>query len=375
MCNGISIATDFSDYITDYVLERSELLFLAFDGRGRVICANRSAEELLPAPISEQTIDQLFIDFNGELHPETLGDSNKQRMFSLNTKSGRPVSYMFSFLRRPGNIVLAFGGLDYAQIHSANEKLFDSVNEISNLTRELHKKNVELERLNELKNRFLGIAAHDLRNPAGAIMGFSDILKSELSETLGADNLEILEMIHSQSQYMLEIINNFLDFAAIESGRMNVHLEPADLCVILKECVALYESLAAKKKIQMDYMCDLRTAEVPVDAQKIKQVVNNLLSNALKFSHPSSVVTLRLEDRGQELAISVSDQGQGIPQEEQEKLFKPFTQTSVRSTEGEKSTGLGLSIVKKIVEAHKGRIEVESQVGTGTTFLIVLPKS
>jgi two-component system, OmpR family, sensor kinase len=246
-------------------------------------------------------------------------------------------------------------------------------NELANAHRELAKQNFELERLNRLKTQFLGMAAHDLRSPAGNILSCSDFLLEEAASVLNAEQLEFLSIIRSTSESMLHLIDDFLDVSAIESGRLRLDRRPSDPRQLLARTVALNAVLAQKKGIQVALEIEGVLPELSLDEGKIAQVLNNLISNAVKFSQPGTRVAVRAAAADGGMRIEVRDQGPGIPEEERGKLFQPFGRTSVRSTAGESSTGLGLAIVRKIVEGHGGRIWVESRVGVGSAFLFTLP--
>jgi two-component system, OmpR family, sensor kinase len=246
-------------------------------------------------------------------------------------------------------------------------------NELANLQRELAKKNVDLERLNEEKNRFLGIAAHDLRNPLNAIQMYSEFLLEEATDNLDAEQMEFVSIIHTSSQFMLQLVNDLLDVAKIEAGKLELNVGPGDLVCLAKNNVKLNATLASRKDIRVEFDHSEPSLVIMVDEAKMEQVLNNLISNAVKFSSPGSSVRVRVEKAGSKALVSVEDQGQGIPAEEWDSLFRPFQKTSVRSTGGEESTGLGLAIVHKIVQGHDGRVWVESEVGKGSKFFVELP--
>ena len=174
---------------------------------------------------------------------------------------------------------------------------------------------------------------------------------------------------------MLDLVNDLLDVNAIEAGRLELKMDTIDLTKYLKECYD--ENLVLSKAKSIELVLDLEP-ELPVivmDPHRIDQVMNNLINNAIKFSYPNTTITLQARVLDQEVAISVRDQGQGIPADEVKNLFTEFGRTSVRPTAGEKSTGLGLAIVKRIVELHGGRIWVESKVGMGSIFTFTLPQA
>lgn len=260
-----------------------------------------------------------------------------------------------------------------------NENVYDQLsrlnNQFANLQRELTQKNMALERLNEQKNRFLGMAAHDLRNPLGVILGYSEFLIEDTNAPLSPDKAEMVSIIRNSSQFMLNLVNDLLDIATIESGKLRLNQEPTDLNRLLGQVASLNQVLATPKEIQIHYATLDTLPPLLLDQQKLIQVLNNLLSNAVKFSPPQTTVQISLKRESDGVVVAVKDQGQGIPPSEMDKLFKPFSVTSVRSTAGEKSTGLGLTISRRIIEGHGGRIWAQSEVGDGATFGFSLPLS
>lgn len=256
---------------------------------------------------------------------------------------------------------------------STYEDLSRLNNELANLQRELAKKNAELTRLNEIKNHFLGMAAHDLRNPLGNIYNFADLLESK-SENFTEKQLRFIQHIKAQSLYMANLVNDLLDFSAIETGKIYLNLQPANLNDLINKTLELSNSLAGKKNIQIDFSPSTSPIELTIDTDKIEQVINNLLTNAIKYSHPDTQIKIQIKDSDEAITIHVTDQGLGIDEDEVSVLFKPFQRTSNQATSGERSTGLGLFICKRIIEAHQGKIHVKSQKGMGSEFYFSLPK-
>jgi len=246
-------------------------------------------------------------------------------------------------------------------------------NELANAQRELVKKNSELAKLNEMKNQFLGIASHDLRTPLSIILSYSDFLLAETAPTLAPEHAEFLRTIQSSTEFMLSLVNNLLDISKIETGRLDLDLWPTDILGIIENNMMLNGVLAAKKGITLSFSHDDPILPIQIDGPRIEQVLNNLFANAIKFSQPGTAIDLHIAQSDGSTTITVRDQGEGIPQEEIHKLFLPFEKTSTRSTHGEQGAGLGLAIVRKIVEAHGGSIAVESMVGSGSTFTVRLP--
>ncbi|MDA8403198.1 MAG: response regulator [Desulfobacteraceae bacterium] len=242
---------------------------------------------------------------------------------------------------------------------------------IVGLERKLLEKQRELTNNNQMKNKFIGIVAHDLRNPLISIRGFSELLIKD-SQNFTSEQNEFLDIIHTTSRNMLAMINDLLDISRIESGNMLLDLQPGALKVMILERIQIVSLQAAKKHITIHK--DLSTIpEIVFDHHRMGQAVDNLVTNAIKFSPSGSNVYIKLKKVKSNVHFDVTDEGPGIPQEEQHLLFSEFHRLSVRPTGGETSTGLGLTIAKKIIEAHNGKIEFESREGRGSTFRLILP--
>jgi signal transduction histidine kinase len=246
-------------------------------------------------------------------------------------------------------------------------------NDLTNLHRALAKRNAQLVALNEQKNRFLGMAAHDLRNPLGNIYSLAGFLEEDAELVLSDDQRDFVVTIRETSRFLLDLVTDLLDVAAIEAGHLNLRCELTDLGAIVAASVKTHRLLASNKEIHVDFVAAGSAPPISVDPGKIAQVVNNLIDNAVKFSPRGGSVSVRVAAGAGETVVSVADHGPGIPAGELAGLFKPFGTASVRGSEGEPSTGLGLSIARRIVEGHGGRIWVESEVGTGSTFAFSLP--
>jgi two-component system, OmpR family, sensor kinase len=246
-------------------------------------------------------------------------------------------------------------------------------NELTTLQRELIKRTVELEKLNEQKNEFVGIAAHDLRNPLQIITNYSRLLLTERVGALTPQQHKMVSAISRSSDFMLRLVTDLLTISQFEAGRLQLDLRPTDLVNLIGKNIELNRLLAEQKQIHLSLSIDEELPPLLLDPSKIEQVLNNLIQNAIKFSFPNTYIEVRLARNERGVVISVKDEGQGIPAGEMDKLFKPFHKTSVRSTEDEPSTGLGLAIVKRIILGHQGEIWAESQEGAGSTFYISLP--
>lgn len=248
-------------------------------------------------------------------------------------------------------------------------------NELADAQRELAKKNVELARLNEQKNQFLGIAAHDLRNPLEVILIYSQFLDDEAGESLDEQQLKFVRTIRQSSRFMLRLVNDLLDVSRIEAGRLVLDLEPVDLARLVEENVARNRALSMRKRVAVELTIEERPPTMRLDHSKIEQVLDNLISNAVKYSAESTPVEITLSVADGMATITIRDHGPGVPEDAVDRIFKPFERGPRAASSDVKSTGLGLAIVKRIVEGHRGTISVQSKEGEGSTFYVSLPLS
>jgi signal transduction histidine kinase len=232
----------------------------------------------------------------------------------------------------------------------------------------------QLSKANAAKNKFLGMAAHDLRNPLASIRGIAEFLRDGAVGALNADQRDLVQTIHTASHSMLDLVNELLDLTAIEAGELKLRLEAHQLDELVAKGVAMINREALKKKTQIVFEPH-PTVELRADGPKMKQVIDNLLSNAVKYSPPGSLVQaiVGIDRAHGTCSFSVRDQGPGIPENERDKLFKDFSRLSSQPTGGEKSTGLGLAICRKIIDAHHGAIVAENLPGRGCEFRVTLP--
>jgi len=247
-------------------------------------------------------------------------------------------------------------------------------NELMTMQREMVKKTRQLEALNQEKNMYLGIAAHDLRNPIGNILNLSKLLQDDLQDQLSEENTLYFGLINSSCEFLLRLISDVLDFSQIESGQMSLEMQTIDLRKLVLQQVEYARKNALAKGLELSF--DSQGEEpflVDGDSVRLTQVVDNLVSNAVKFSSAPNRVEVFLQKKADSVLFVVRDHGPGITLQEQGSLFQPFNKATARPTAGERSTGLGLSIVKRIVDAHKGTIELESEPGQGTTIRVWLP--
>ena len=267
------------------------------------------------------------------------------------------------------------GANDFLHKPFLSEEFYCCINQNIQTTefiQQIQASNKQLINLNNLKNKFLGMASHDLRNPIVSIRGFSELLLSEAVGVLNDEQKEFLSITNDVSNNMLLLLNELLDISVIESGKLTLNIQPGLLSQLIEKSCKLNKVNAEKKEIQLISHIK-NVGELPYDEKRISQVLDNLMSNAIKYSEKNTQITVTLEKNNNWAKVSVKDQGQGLSTEDQSKLFGEFQRLSSQPTGGENSTGLGLSIVKKIVELHGGNIGVKSVLGKGSTFYFELP--
>jgi len=239
----------------------------------------------------------------------------------------------------------------------------------------------QAEEANHAKSIFLAATSHELRTPLNAIIGFSDILIAHVGKQLQPRHARFLDNIHSSGQHLLAVINNILDLSKIEAGRMEIHPEPMVLREVVLGIAAVMKGVTTLRKITIDADIPQELPIIEADLTLIKQILYNLMSNAVKFSPERSTVTVAARHLGpvesplaeETIEIRVVDRGMGIDPKDHELIFQEFRQA--RGTRGERpqGTGLGLALVKRFIELHRGTIRVESELGHGSMFVVLLP--
>jgi GAF domain-containing protein len=240
------------------------------------------------------------------------------------------------------------------------------------LYRELEKKGRQLEAASQHKSEFMANMSHELRTPLNAIIGFSEVLLERMFGEVNEKQTEYLRDILESGRHLLSLINDILDLSKIEAGRMELELTDFHLPTALDNALILVRERAARRGITLQATVDPRLGDVRADERKIKQVVLNLLSNAIKFTPEGGRIEVRAVPIDGSVEVAVSDTGVGIAPEDQDAIFEEFRQVGVSSAKQE-GTGLGLTLCRKFVELHGGKIWVKSQVATGSTFTFTIP--
>jgi signal transduction histidine kinase len=241
------------------------------------------------------------------------------------------------------------------------------------LFREVEVKSRQLEVANRHKSEFLANMSHELRTPLNAVIGFSEVLLERMFGELNDKQAEYLEDIFSSGKHLLSLINDILDLSKVEAGRMELEVTRFNLPLAMENALTLVRERASRHGLALSLHVDPRVGEVTADERKLKQVLLNLLSNALKFTPEGGHVSLAATPADGHVEISVTDTGIGIAPEDQELIFEEFRQAGTDYARKREGTGLGLALARRFVELHGGRMWVKSEVGRGSTFTFTLP--
>ncbi len=244
--------------------------------------------------------------------------------------------------------------------------------ELKQAREQLARQNLELQRLTKEKDEFFGMAVHELKNPLSGISAMAQFMQEP--DTPEQERRSLLNLIVKSSEEIFVLLNDLLRINRMEQQGVQITLEPCDVSIITLQLVESYALKARAKSLTIRIDAP-KNVMVLADEAALLHVLDNVLSNALKFSPPQKSITLRVIESGQSVRIEVHDEGPGISLEDQKRLFGKFVQLAAKPTAGENSTGLGLSIAKRFVDAMKGQIRCESEVGHGATFIVELQKA
>jgi PAS domain S-box-containing protein len=242
--------------------------------------------------------------------------------------------------------------------------------------RELHVAKEQAEAASRAKSEFLANMSHELRTPLNAIMGFSELIRDQTLGPIASHYVEYAGEINASGQHLLDVINDILDLSKIEAGRYELTEELIDLAALVQSCIGMIRLRAQEGRVHLDVAQDITGAWVRADQRAVKQVVLNLLDNAVKFTPPNGTVTVHAELRqGGALALVVSDTGIGIEAAALQSLFEPFQQADASISRKFGGAGLGLAISRRLLDLHGGALLIESVPGEGTVVRMVFPAS
>lgn len=358
--------------VWDYLSRQAAVIVLRVAGDGTVLFANRYALELTGLPLVGGSLDELLI-FPGESGAlPWLAPSAEPRIMNIRVAAGLPQTLYVSTAALDGEWLL-LGQADPGEQERLRREVLELNHELTALSRELALANAQLDQLNKLKNQFLGMASHDLRKPTGLIMNNAELLQEMGTFEPGSQPQVILERIQRSATAMAALINDFLDVAMIEAGRLPLDVGIVDASQLFAGAAALTETAARKRQIVVSIDLDEALPRLRVDGGKLEQVLTNLLSNAIEHSPDGGAVNLGACCYGDGLRFWVKDYGTGLSAEQVQTLFREFAGSAVPKPSGERSIGLGLVLVRKVVEAHGGKMFVESEPARGSLFGFDLP--
>jgi signal transduction histidine kinase len=348
------------DVLIDYLDSFGFSIFVARNGEEAI----KLAEKIMPDII---LLDVIMPGIDGFETCRHLKENENTREI--------PVIFMTA-LSDTVNKVTGFkiGGVDYVTKPLQHEEVLARIR--AHLTirlqqKKLEKQNEELHKLNQEKNEFLGIVSHDLKNPLNNIIGIAEILKSFTQDKAR----EWVTLIEADCKRMYELIIELLDINRLESGKTSLSLQRVELSFLLFESVYRHRLQAEAKQIQLHFERTEEKYHVYADKSATTQIFDNLISNAVKYSPSGKKVNIRIFQSEKLVRCEIQDEGQGITDKDQQKIFGKFARLSARPTGGENSTGLGLSIVKKLVEAMNGQVWAESEgKDKGSIFIVEFPK-
>jgi len=275
-----------------------------------------------------------------------------------------------SFLQRLGSRL----GVAHANIRQVYD-LREVGAELRARSVEIQDKNRQLEQANRMKSEFLANMSHELRTPLNAIIGFSELLRDGLVGELSGKQAEYIGDIFTAGEHLLSLINDILDLSKIEAGRMELAIAPVELAPLLRNSISMVKESALGRGVSVELHSEELPQSWPADDRKLKQVIFNLLSNAVKFTPAGGDVALRarVDDAAAELVIAAHDTGVGIEEQDLQRLFQPFEQVDGSLSRRHEGTGLGLALVRNLVELHGGAVAVRSTPGEGSVFEVRLP--
>ena len=320
------------------------------------------------------TDSKLFLK---SIHPSDFVQIKPRLINLLKSRIQLSGEYEFRLINKQGNIVWARAKINLVRSGTGRiQKIFGLVSDVTFRKRaeeELKKSSENLIKLNETKDRFISIISHDLRTPFSSILGFTDLLAND-EELTEDERKQYIKYIQESSRSMLALVNSLLDWTRLQTGRIKFEPQKVDVSKIILDSINALSGMAIQKGIEVISLIN-QSLYLFVDKSLITQVFNNLISNAIKFTNRNGLISISSGSvtGSRFLKFNVKDTGVGIKEDDIAKLFSVDAKFTSEGTAGEKGSGLGLSLVKEIIEKHGGTISVESKYGKGTDFIFTLP--
>lgn len=354
------------------VAETAPDAIVSADARGTITYFNGGAERIFGYRAPDVIGKPLAL-----LIPDRFHDAQRQAYSRfLSTGDPRIIGRMVELVGRKKDGSEFPVELSQAVWRSGGETFFTGIlRDISERRRAeegIRRAKEEAERATQAKSDFLSRMSHELRTPLNAVIGFSDLLLERIAGEITAKQEEFLRDIRNSGAHLLALINDILDISKIEAGRMQLQFTDTDLTEVVTDALTTLQPLSAQKGLDVSSVLDPGVVTVRADRVRLRQILYNLLSNAAKFTPPGGRIRVEAHRVNDEVEIAVVDTGPGISPDDLGKLFQEFSQLRGGEQSGHVGTGLGLALVKRLVELHGGRVRVESEVGKGSRFLIRL---
>ena len=339
------------------------------------------AQQLAEAEIINQPLAEVLWEFVGvseALHDVLAGNVAQFRLEHVNREQPDGSMNYLSFVvyaleqetKQSGLLLLVEDTTEYGRLH---HELVQDRNELRLTQQKLADTNEELIKLNRMKSLFLTMAAHDLRTPLSAIHGYSDMLLDGVVPLNSDKSLGYINVIHQQSARLNQLIDDIVDLDMIEQGKLILNPSPCNINELISETITAFKFHLERRSITVQDERSPNPITVLADSEKMLRVFYNLIGNAIKYIPKSGQITLTTQELADKIIIQIKDNGPGMSEEQQNRLFTLYYRTKEAEASTVRGSGLGLFIVKTIVEAHQGQISVDSQLNQGSTFTIQLP--
>ena len=345
--------------------EFAPLLF-TYDEKGKILHTNRSARALLSDQVCDLNIKEVFINID----PCSIND-----IYEGTVTIQLPDTNVFGVQAVIEKNEALFSAVCYADVKemlTLGKKLFETNQQIANLSRNLFKKNFELEKLSSLKDEFVSILSHDLRGPLRRVHSFAELLELDLADKITAEQTEYLKYIKKESKIMHQMVLDILNYEAIESGKFKLNLESVNINELVKELLDGASRLAGEKDIHIQSSPEASPGVLSADYVKIRQVVENIMTNCIKYTPRKGTVVIETTNCPGFICIRIKDNGPGFEPNEIATIFEPFRKGLAAGNKSD-SFGFGMAIVKKIIDSHHGMITVSNAPTGGAQFDIQLP--
>jgi len=365
------------------LLDNEHLSFLLLDKNQKIVAFNTLSAEYAKITFNkEQKIGQSFLEFVAKPEIEEFKDTfNKilngetfQQIRSFAAANGHMHEYLIQYLpiRNFENKIdkVCLLGQDITQWNI--EKKETAAKVLENIS--LHKQKKQLQQINDEKTRFITLLAHDLRSPFNSMLGFLDILYNKLSESQDPEIKEEIKYVYSSAKNILALLDNLLSWSQQEIGLMPIEIKKVSISELVNDLLPTLQITASIKNITIKSAIK-RKLEMDTDANSLKIVLRNLISNSIKFSNPNKTISIRASETETHVLLSVMDKGVGIENEKLNHLLTNQSTTSTTGTANEKGSGLGLKLCQSMLIPLGGSLFASSEVGKGSTFTVVLPKN